>query len=146
MKAFLLVSSTLVGVSAASLTGAPTLQAQAVAQTAAPAAAPMAMPAPANDPLAIKRAFNLARDTGIKLNGGLGQYRPARCMYDSAVNNRCLAQRDASGMVFHFPGGAPGWQETGAAPTVVTILRVAPDGRAVTQQIYNGPPSGAMPR
>jgi hypothetical protein len=108
--------------------------------------APMTAPAAASDPLALKRGFNLARDTAIRLNGGLSEYRPARCMYDSSINNRCLAQRDASGMVFHFPGGAPGWQEAGTPPTVVTILRVAPDGRAITQQIYNGPPRTAGPR
>ena len=110
------------------------------------AQAPAITPAPASDPLAVKRGFNLARGTAIRLNGGLNQYRPARCMFDSSINNRCLAQKDASGMVFHFPGGAPGWQESGTPPTIVTILKVAPDGRAITQQIYNGPPGNSVPR
>ena len=138
MKTAQLAFALLAGASAISLLNAPSMEAQTRAQ--------MAMPAPINDPLAVKRAFNLARDTGIKINGGLSQYRPARCMFDSAINNRCLAQRDASGMVFHFPGGSPGWEEAGKPPTVVTILQVAPDGRSVTQQIYNGAPREVMPR
>ena len=138
MKTAQLAFALLAGASAISLLNAPSMEAQTRAQ--------MAMPAPINDPLAVKRAFNLARDTGIKMNGGLSQYRPARCMFDSAINNRCLAQRDASGMVFHFPGGSPGWEEAGKPPTVVTILQVAPDGRSVTQQIYNGAPREVMPR
>ena len=138
MKTAQLAFALLAGASAISLLNAPSMKAQTRAQ--------MAVPASINDPLAVKRAFNLARDTGIKINGGLSQYRPARCMFDSAINNRCLAQRDASGMVFHFPGGSPGWEEAGKPPTVVTILQVAPDGRSVTQQIYNGAPREVMPR
>ena len=138
MKTTRLAFAVLAGASAISLLNAPSMKAQTRAQ--------MAVPASINDPLAVKRAFNLARDTGIKINGGLSQYRPARCMFDSAINNRCLAQRDASGMVFHFPGGSPGWEEAGKPPTVVTILQVAPDGRSVTKQIYNGAPREVMPR
>ena len=138
MKTARLAFAVLAGASAISLLNAPSMKAQTRAQ--------MAIPASNNDPLAVKRGFNLARDTGIKMNGGLNQYRPARCMFDSAINNRCLAQHDASGMVFHFPGGSPGWEETGKPPTVVTILQVAPDGRSVTQQIYNGAPREVMPR
>lgn len=91
------------------------------------------------DTNAPKRALNLARDTAIRMNGGLSNYRPGRCMYQGVSNNRCLAQRDASGFIFHFPGGQPGWQESGAPPTKVTVLRVSPDGRSITQNIYNGP-------
>ena len=86
-----------------------------------------------------KRALNLARDTAIRMNGGLSNYRPGRCMYQGIANNPCLAQRDASGFIFHFPGGQPGWQESGTPPTKVTVLRVSPDGRAITQTIHNGP-------
>ena len=138
MKTVQFAFAILAGASAVSLLSAPSIRAQTGAQ--------MAIPAAVNDPLAVKRAFNLARDTGIKMNGGLNKYRPGRCMFDSAINNRCLAQRDASGMVFHFPGGSPGWEETGRPPTVVTILRVAPDGRSVKQKIYNGAPRPAIPR
>ena len=59
-------------------------------------------------------------------------------MYKGIANNPCLAQRDASGFIFHFPGGKPGWQESGTPPTQVTVLRVSPDGRAITQTIHNG--------
>ena len=98
-------------------------------------------PAPARaqtDAMAPKRALNLARDTAIRINGGLSNYRPGRCMYQGITNNPCLAQRDASGFIFHFPGGQPGWQESGTPPTQVTVLRVSPDGRAITQTIHNG--------
>ncbi len=100
------------------------------------------LPSPSHaqtDAMAPKRALNLARDTAIRMNGGLGKYRPGRCMYQGVSNNPCLAQRDASGFIFHFPGGQPGWQESGTPPTQVTVLRVSPDGRAITQTIHNGP-------
>ena len=99
------------------------------------------LPAPVRaqtDAMAPKRALNLARDTAIRINGGLSNYRPGRCMYQGIANNPCLAQRDASGFIFHFPGGQPGWQESGTPPTQVTVLRVSPDGRAITQTIHNG--------
>ena len=102
----------------------------------------LALPSPSQaqtDTNAPKRALNLARDTAIRMNGGLSNYRPGRCMYQGISNNPCLAQRDASGFIFHFPGGQPGWQESGTPPTQVTVLRVSPDGRAITQTIHNGP-------
>ena len=99
------------------------------------------LPSPAKaqtDAMTPKRALNLARDTAIRINGGLSNYRPGRCMYQGITNNPCLAQRDASGFIFHFPGGQPGWQESGTPATQVTVLRVSPDGRAITQTIHNG--------
>jgi len=90
------------------------------------------------DAMAPKRALNLARDAAIRMNGGLSNYRPGRCMYQGISNNPCLAQRDVTGFVFHFPGGQPGWQESGTPPSQVTVLRVAPDGRSITQTIHNG--------
>ena len=101
----------------------------------------LTLPSPSQaqtDTNAPKRALNLARDTAIRMNGGLSNYRPGRCMYRGVSNNPCLAQRDASGFIFHFPGGQPGWQESGTPPTQVTVLRVSPDGRAITQTIHNG--------
>ena len=100
------------------------------------------IPSPASaqtDSMAPKRALNLARDTAIRMNGGLSNYRPGRCMYQGIANNPCLAERDATGFIFHFPGGQPGWQESGNPPSQVTVLRVAPDGRSITQTIHNGP-------
>ena len=99
------------------------------------------LPTPARaqtDPMAPKRALNLARDTAIRMNGGLSNYRPGRCMYKGIANNPCLAQRDASGFIFHIPGGQPGWQESGTPPTQVTVLHVSPDGRAIKQTTHNG--------
>ena len=91
------------------------------------------------DPMAPKRALNLARDTAVRINGGLSNYRPARCMYQSISKNPCLAHQDANGFLFQFPGGSPGWQETGMTPALVTVLKISADGRSVTQAIHNGP-------
>ena len=47
---------------------------------------------------------------------------------------------DASGYTFKFLGGVPGWPENGSDPTTETELQVAPDGRSVTNILYNGSP------
>ena len=87
------------------------------------------------------RAINLARDTAISLNGGLGAYNPDRCMFATTkLVNRCLISNDANGYVFRFLGGAPGWQATNMAPTLQTEIRISPDGRSVVQTLYNGTP------
>ena len=91
------------------------------------------------NPMASRRALNLARDTAVQINGGLSNYRPARCMYQGIAKNPCLAYRDANRFIFQFPGGSPGWQETGMAPGLVTVLEISADGRSVTQGIHNGP-------
>lgn len=87
------------------------------------------------------RALNLARNTGVILNGGLTVYRPASCMFStSAPENPCLVRNNAQGMVFRFLGGPPGWQLLNLPPTHETELLISPDGRSVSQVIYNGPP------
>lgn len=87
------------------------------------------------------RALNLARNTGVTLNGGLGVYRPASCMFTtSAPENPCLVQKNQQGFLFRFLGGPPGWQVLNLPPTYETELLIAPDGRTVTQVIYNGVP------
>lgn len=92
-------------------------------------------------PFSAVRAVNLARGTAIARNGGLGVYRPAQCMYETAsAGNQCLIRSDADGYLFRFLGGAPGWQQTGTAPTTETEIRIAPDGRTVVEVLYNGSP------
>jgi hypothetical protein len=87
------------------------------------------------------RALNLARNHAVKLNGGLGTYRPAACMFSTEWSgSECLVRRDESGFLFRFLGGPPGWQQLNLAPTVETEILVAPDGRAVVQVLHNGPP------
>ena len=87
------------------------------------------------------RALNLARNTAVTENGGLGVYRPQPCMFNtSAGGGECLVQDDANGYTFKFLGGKPGWPENGSDPTTETELQVAPDGRSVTSIIYNGSP------
>ena len=87
-----------------------------------------------------QRAINLARDTVVRLNGGLTQYMPAACMFASGGGGgSCLVQSDAQGFLFRFSGGVPGWQQLGTPPTTSSEVLISPDGRTVVQVIYNGP-------
>ena len=87
------------------------------------------------------RAINLARNTAIKLNGGLRVYRPAQCMFEPASeSNPCLIANDGDGFTFRFLGGGPGWQVLNKAPSHETEIRITPDGRTVSQVIYNSYP------
>ena len=87
-----------------------------------------------------QRAINLARDTVVRLNGGLTRYMPAACMFASGGSGgTCLVQNDGQGFLFRFNGGAPGWQQLGLPPTTSSELLISPDGRSVVQLIYNGP-------
>ena len=108
-------------------------------------AAPLAGPAPARAQMTQEQAFqrgraaNLARMRGEVINGGLGVYRPALCMYERSGGD-CLVRADADGFLFRFYGGVPGWVQLGLPPTVETEILVAPDGRSVLSVVYNGPP------
>lgn len=92
------------------------------------------------DAQGLQRGLNLARDTGIRLNGGLSVYRPANCMYAGISDNPCLLSREDRGFVFRFRGGSPGWEQLQLPPTAETEILVSRDGRAVLEVIYNGPP------
>ncbi|MFM7635806.1 MAG: hypothetical protein ACKO7Z_09575 [Cyanobacteriota bacterium] len=84
------------------------------------------------------RAINLARNTAIKLNGGLGVYRPAKCMFEPASeSNPCLIANDSDGFTFRFLGGGPGWQVLNKDPSIETEIRITPDGRTVNQVVFN---------
>lgn len=87
-----------------------------------------------------QRAMNLARNAAVKLNGGLSVYMPAACMFSSGGSGgSCLVESDNPGFLFRFNGGEPGWQQLGKPPTITTEILISPDGRTVTQVIYNGP-------
>ena len=86
---------------------------------------------PPTDPLAAKRALNLARGTAVELNGGLSQYRPSSCMFRTAAGNPCITRADSSGIEFTIPGGKPGWEESGEEPTLLNVVVISPDGRTV---------------
>lgn len=96
-----------------------------------------------NESQGLQRALNLARDTAIRLNGGLGLYRPATCMYAGVSNNPCLISRTDEAFVFRFAGGAPGWEQFELPPALETEVRVSRDGRRVLEVVYNGPAQGA---
>jgi hypothetical protein len=87
-----------------------------------------------------QRAMNLARNTAVKLNGGLSVYMPSACMFSSGGSGgSCLVQTNSPGFLFRFNGGAPGWQQLGQPPTLTTEILISPDGRTVSQLVYNGP-------
>jgi hypothetical protein len=87
------------------------------------------------------RAINLARNTAIKLNGGLSVYQPAACMFNNGTDGgSCLVALNERGYLYRFQGGPPGWQQLGLAPSTETELLVSPDGRSVRELIYNGVP------
>jgi hypothetical protein len=90
------------------------------------------------DARSIQRSVNLARDTAIRINGGLSEYRPGKCMFRGSDRNPCITQSGPQGILFQIPGGPPGWEETTAQPSTITILLIAPDGRTVLQTISNG--------
>ena len=89
------------------------------------------------DARSIQRSVNLARDTAIKMNGGLSQYRPAGCMFRGSDRNPCITRRGPQGILFEIPGGPPGWEEARALPSIMTVLLISPDGRSLLQTISN---------
>ena len=89
-------------------------------------------------PLAQPKAANLARMRAESLNGGLGQYRAASCMYETGAGS-CLEFVSDSGFLFRFQGGAPGWQQqTPPEPTIETSVLVSRDGERILEVPYNG--------
>ena len=89
-------------------------------------------------PLAQPKAANLARMRAESLNGGLGQYRAASCMYETGAGS-CLESVSDSGFLFRFRGGAPGWQQqTPPEPTIETSVLVSRDGDQILEVSYNG--------
>ena len=95
----------------------------------------------AQAPNAKIRAVNTARMRAETINGGLSNYRAAKCMYATGDGGGpCLKSASSDGFLFVFEGGAPGWQETGQSPSVETEIMISSDGRTVLNEIYNGDP------
>ena len=89
-------------------------------------------------PLAQPKAANLARMRAESLNGGLGQYRAASCMYETGAGS-CLESISDGGFLFRFQGGPPGWQQqTPPNPTIETSVLVSRDGDRILEVTYNG--------
>lgn len=102
--------------------------------------APNAATAQASRPLPLTqpKAANLARMRAELLNGGLGQYRAASCMYETGAGS-CLESISDQGFQFLFQGGAPGWQQqTPPNPTIETSVLVSRDGDRILEVSYNG--------
>lgn len=97
---------------------------------------PLLSPSARAEVFAEQRAVNLARNVAVRLNGGLGQYRPADCMF-SEGGGPCRIRSDARGYTFRFNGGSPGWQQLNLPPTVQTEITIDPTGRQVVGQPKN---------
>ncbi|MDA1247531.1 MAG: hypothetical protein O2787_09600 [Cyanobacteria bacterium] len=92
-------------------------------------------------PFSALRALNLARNTAVQSNGGLGRYRPEKCMFEIENDgNKCLISTTSAGYLFRFRGGSPGWQQLNLAASVETEIRISSDGRTVLGIDYNGTP------
>ena len=90
-------------------------------------------------PLAQPKAANLARMRAESLNGGLGSYRAAACMYETGATS-CLISKSEQGFLFGFRGGPPGWeQQSPPNPTLETRVIISPDGDRILAVPYNGP-------
>ncbi len=102
------------------------------------AAALLAPRVNAQVPTAQVRALNLARNTVVAENGGLGVYRPAPCMFETNTGGgACLIRNNADGFTFRFQGGRPGWPHDNSDPTTETEILIAPDGYSVSDVVYN---------
>ena len=86
------------------------------------------------------RAVNAARMRAEAVNGGLSNYRAAKCMYATGQGGGDCLRSDSDGLVFVFGGSAPGWQEAGESPTVETEIQVSADGASIVDLTYNGAP------
>ena len=62
------------------------------------------------------RAINVARMKAESINGGLSNYRAAKCMYATGQGGGECLKNGSDDFLFVFDGGAPGWQETGNQP------------------------------
>lgn len=86
------------------------------------------------------RAINVARMKAESINGGLSNYRAAKCMYATGQGGGECLKNGSDGFLFVFDGGAPGWQEAGEPATVETEILVSGDGASVVDVVYNGSP------
>ena len=86
------------------------------------------------------RAVNMARMRAETINGGLSNYRAAKCMYATGDGGGPCLKGTSEGFLFVFEGGAPGWQESGQPASVETEILISSDGRTVLSEIYNGEP------
>ena len=74
-----------------------------------------------------------------RLNGGLTKNFAGQCMHQRGGAN-CLIQANATGFLFRFPGGTPGWEANRRAATVESQILISADGRTIEKVEYNGVP------
>ncbi len=97
------------------------------------------LPASAEMSLDQIRAANLARMEAERINGGLSKYFTANCMHQKGGGS-CMVNAGASGYLFNFLGGPPGWEVSRQAATKETRILISPDGTRVVNVEYNGAP------
>ena len=51
-----------------------------------------------------------------------------------------MIQANATGFLFRFPGGTPGWEANRRAATVESQILISADGRTIEKVEYNGVP------
>ncbi len=85
------------------------------------------------NPIDLQRAKNLARQTGERINGGLGRYRAESSMHGPAAASPFRVNDDGT-VTFTFKGGAPGF----VTPTVESEIKVNPANWTI-EVLYNGP-------
>ena len=86
------------------------------------------------------RAVNTARMHAESINGGLSNYRAAKCMYATGKGGGDCLKNASDGYLFVFDGGTPGWQEEGSQATIETEILISGDGDSVVDVVYNGSP------
>ncbi len=84
-------------------------------------------------PMDLQRAKNLARQTGERINGGLGRYHAESAMHGPAAASPVRVNDDGT-VTFTFKGGPPGF----VTPTVESEIKVNPANWAI-EVLYNGP-------
>jgi len=85
------------------------------------------------NPIDLQRAKNLARQTGERINGGLGRYRAEASMHGPAAASPVQVNDDGT-VTFNFKGGPPGF----TTPTVESEIKVNPANWTI-EVLYNGP-------
>ncbi|UZQ53772.1 hypothetical protein OOK60_14905 [Trichothermofontia sichuanensis B231] len=84
-------------------------------------------------PIDLQRAKNLARQTGERINGGLGRYQAEAAMHGPAAESPFRVNNDGT-VTFTFKGGPPGF----VTPTVESEIKVNPTNWTI-EVLYNGP-------
>ena len=85
------------------------------------------------DPLAAKRAINLARNSAAAANGGLRLYHPASCMFKDPTDSLYSAKVPPTS---NSGSRTSSWGSSGATATVESTVLIGPDEQTVIQELH----------